>query len=183
LIAIVNPVFDEFKKTRGDPPDQGRRTLRSERRLDAGLKLAREAMNHNLSIAAAVGLSALLIASAAAQTPSAGQANGAATATFTVPAGSLQKVQNAWRGRMLIGAPVFNNVGQRIATINDLLITDDGMVDRVVLSVTQPPACRSALHPVPFRAEPECRNARWTESAAPDPDCDRRNQAVWRNAA
>jgi hypothetical protein len=38
---------------------------------------------------------------------------------------------------MLIGSPVFNDVGQRIATINDLLITDNGIVDRVVLSVTQ----------------------------------------------
>jgi hypothetical protein len=52
-------------------------------------------MNNNLSIAAAVGLSALLIVSAAAQTPSAGQANGAATTTISVPDGSLQKAQNA----------------------------------------------------------------------------------------
>jgi hypothetical protein len=138
LIAIVNPVSDEFRKMRGDQPDQGSRTPRSERRFDADFKLAREAMNHNLAIAAAIGLSALLIASAAAQTPSAGQANGAATTTITVPAGSLQKVQNAWRGRMLIGSPVFNDVGQRIATINNLLTTDDYMVDRVVLPVTQP---------------------------------------------
>jgi sporulation protein YlmC with PRC-barrel domain len=48
--------------------------------------------------------------------------------------------------RSLIGTPVFNDMGQRIATISDLLITDDGMVDRVVVSVTQ----RRKLLAVPF---------------------------------
>jgi hypothetical protein len=35
----------------------------------------------------------------------------------------------------LIGTAVFNDNNQRIATINDLLITDDGRVDQVVLAV------------------------------------------------
>jgi PRC-barrel domain len=35
----------------------------------------------------------------------------------------------------LLGTAVFNDNGQRIATINDLLITDDGRVDQVVLAV------------------------------------------------
>jgi hypothetical protein len=92
-------------------------------------------MNLSRSIAAAVVLAGLLIVSATAQTPSPGQGDGTTTTAITVPAGSLRKTQNGWRGRMLIGAPVFNDSGQQIATINDLLITDDGMVDRVVLSV------------------------------------------------
>jgi hypothetical protein len=95
-------------------------------------------MIQNRSISAAVGLTGLLIASAVAQTPSAGQGDGTPTTTVTVPAGSLQRTQNAWRARTLIGTPVFNDNGQRIATIADLLIGDAGAVDRVVLSVTQP---------------------------------------------
>jgi hypothetical protein len=80
----------------------------------------------NRSIVAAVVLASLLIASATAQTPS-GQGDGTATTAITVPAGSLRKTENTWRGRMLIGTPVFNDSGQQITTINDLLITNDGM--------------------------------------------------------
>jgi hypothetical protein len=94
-------------------------------------------MNQNRTFVAAVGLIALLNAAASAQTPAAGPAGGVPAATVTVPTGSLQKAQNAWRGRTLIGAPVFNDNRQRIATINELLINDDGMVDKVVLSVAQ----------------------------------------------
>jgi hypothetical protein len=95
-------------------------------------------MHLDRSIVAAAGLAGLLIASAAAQTPPTGQGDGTPGSSVTVPTGSLQRAQNAWRGRTLIGTPVFNDNGQRVATINDLLITDAGMVDRVVLSVTQP---------------------------------------------
>src|SRR5215468_9202245 len=90
-------------------------------------------MNRKRSIGAAIGLTVLLITSAAAQTPT-GQGDGAAPAV-TVARGSALRVQNNWRGRTLIGTPVFDDHGQRIATIDDLLITDDGKVDRVVLSV------------------------------------------------
>ena len=101
-------------------------------------------MNQKRSIGAAIGLTALLITSAAAQTPTA-QSDGAAPAV-TVARGSLLKVQNNWRGRALIGTPVFDDNGQRIATIGDLLITDDGKVDSVVLSVRG----RRQLVAVPF---------------------------------
>ena len=99
-------------------------------------------MNKGCSITAVVGLAALLITSVAAQTPS-GQGDGTAPATGS--AGSPQKGQNAWRGRILIDTPVFNDNGQWIATIDDLLVTDEGVVDRVVLSVT-----RRKLVAVPF---------------------------------
>ena len=87
-------------------------------------------MNRKRSIGAAIGLTALLIASAAAQTPT-GLGDGAAPAV-TIARGSLLRVQNNWRGTALIGTLVFDDHGQRIATIGDLLITDDGKVDRVV---------------------------------------------------
>ena len=95
---------------------------------------------------AAIWLMALFMAStAAAQTPSAGDGDTTAT-TVTVPAGSLQRVQNSWRGRRLIGTSVFGDNGEQIAIVNDLLITDDGMVRLVVLAVTQ----RRQLVAVPF---------------------------------
>jgi hypothetical protein len=61
--------------------------------------------------------------------------------------GTAQKSQNNWRGRTLLGTAVFNDNGQRIATINDLLITDDGRVDQVVLAVRR---MRGKLVAVPF---------------------------------
>ena len=63
-------------------------------------------MNRKHSIGAAIGVTVLLITSAAAQTPTA-QGDGAAPAV-TVTRGSLLKVQNNWRGRALIGTPVFD---------------------------------------------------------------------------
>jgi hypothetical protein len=104
-------------------------------------------MNRNRTFAAAVGLTVLLIATAMAQTPAGGQSDAVSTTAVTVPRGWLERAQNAWRGQTLIGAPVFNDNRQRIATINDLLINDDGVVDRVVLLVTQ----RRQLVVVAFR--------------------------------
>jgi hypothetical protein len=87
-------------------------------------------MNGKRSIGTAIGLTALLITSAAAQSPT-GLSDGPAAAV-TIARGSLLRVQNNWRGTALIGTLVFDDHGQRIATIGDLLITDDGKVDRVV---------------------------------------------------
>jgi sporulation protein YlmC with PRC-barrel domain len=67
-------------------------------------------------------------------------------AAASVPAGSLERVQNAWRARSLLGASVFNENGQRVATVRDLLLTDDAKVDRVVLAV----GSRHRLVAVPF---------------------------------
>jgi sporulation protein YlmC with PRC-barrel domain len=67
--------------------------------------------------------------------------------TATAPAGTLQKAKNSWRGRTLLGAAVFNDNGQRVGTVNDLLITDDGRVDQVVLSVGR---VRGKFVAVPF---------------------------------
>ena len=109
-------------------------------------------MNRIRSIGAAIGLTALLITSAAAQPPT-GLGDGAAPAV-TVARGSLLRVQNNWRGRALIGTPVFDDHGQRIATIDDLLITDDGKVDSGALCEGTPAVGCGLLPAAPFGAEP-----------------------------
>ncbi len=90
-------------------------------------------MNRVCSIGFVAALAAVLVAPCHAQP--AGQPGAARQATPVLTAGTAQKSQNAWRGRTLIGTAVFNDNNQRIATINDLLITDGGRVDQVVLAV------------------------------------------------
>ena len=115
-------------------------------KLDAeGCRIVKVLADAIIAIAAAVVLAALLTTSAVAQTPSSDKGDGTSATAITVPSGSSQKAQNIWRGRRLIGTRVFNDHGVWIATIDDILITDDGMVDRVVLSVT-----RRRLVVVPF---------------------------------
>ena len=89
-------------------------------------------MNLIRAIAIAAAFEGLLVAPCHAQ-----QAGppGPARQAATLTAGTAQKSQNNWRGRTLIGTAVFNDSNQRIATINDLLITEDGRVDQVVLAV------------------------------------------------
>ncbi|MBV8590390.1 MAG: PRC-barrel domain-containing protein [Acetobacteraceae bacterium] len=117
---------------------------------------------HSAGIAAALRI--VLGWPALPQTPpsSASSAPGGTSPAATsaiVPSGSAQKSQNDWRGRTLIGTPVFNDTGQRMATINDLLITDDGKVDRVILLLRRE---RGKLVAVPFNELhflPSTRNA------------------------
>ena len=68
--------------------------------------------------------------------PSSAQSNQTTQAVDSVPAGSLQRVDSDWPARRMIGASVFNERGQRVATIRELLITDDGKVDRAVLAIS-----------------------------------------------
>src|SRR5262249_46613721 len=112
--------------------------------LDLGYHIVKVLVDAIFAIASAVVLAALLTTSTVAQTPSAGQGDGTSATGNTVSSGS-QAAQNAWRGRMLIGTRVLNDHGVWIATIDDILITDDGMVDRIVLSVA-----RRRLVAVPF---------------------------------
>ena len=102
-------------------------------------------MNQGCFLAAA-GLVALLIAPAIAQTPSVAPGDAATKPIITVPSGGLQRVQGAWRGRRLIGTPVFGDDGEQLAIVSDLMITDNGVVDKVVLSAT----LRRRLVAVPF---------------------------------
>lgn len=82
-------------------------------------------------LATFVGIGLLVVRPSVAQTP----APAPPAASVVVPAGSLERVHNAWRARALLGASVFNDNGQRVASIRDLLLTDDAKVDRVVLAV------------------------------------------------
>jgi hypothetical protein len=82
-------------------------------------------------LATFVGIGLFAVHLSLAQTPAPTQP----AAPTSVPAGSLEKVQNTWPARGLIGASVFNDNRQRVATVRDLLLTDEGKVDRVVLAV------------------------------------------------
>jgi len=101
-------------------------------------------MSRFRSIGITAALAALMAMPCQAQQPA---QPGAAGQTATLSAGTAQKSQNNWRGRTLIGTAVFNDSNQRIATINDLLITEDGRVDQVVLAVRR---MRGKLVTVPF---------------------------------
>ena len=68
--------------------------------------------------------------------PSSAQSNKTVQVVDSVPAGSIQKIDGDWPARTVIGTSVFNEHGQRVATIRELLITDDGRVDRVVLAIS-----------------------------------------------
>jgi sporulation protein YlmC with PRC-barrel domain len=92
-------------------------------------------MNRIRSIGIIAAFAALLVAPCQAQPAGQPGATSQKQAARVLAAGTAQKTQNNWRGRTLIGTAVFNDNGQRIATINDLLITDDGRVDQVVLAV------------------------------------------------
>ena len=101
----------------------------------------------------AAGLAAMLSAPALAQ-PGPAPAGTPATANppaagseATVPFGSVQRNQDEWRGRTLIGATVLDDNGRRLGTINDLLITDDHRIDKAILSVGR---VRRNLVAVPF---------------------------------
>lgn len=109
-------------------------------------------MDRFRSIGIVAGLAALLVAPSLAQAPPASPPRAAANqqpaaGNASVPVGSVLKSQNDWRGRTVIGAAVFGDNGRRIATINDLLITDDGRVDQVILSLGR---VRSKFVAVPF---------------------------------
>jgi len=87
-------------------------------------------MSPILLVATCAGIGLLVANPALAQTPAPAQP----VAPFSIP-GSLERVQNTWPARYLIGASVFNDNGQRVATVRDLLLTDDGKIDRVVLAI------------------------------------------------
>ena len=90
-------------------------------------------MSPLLLLATFAGVGFLLVNPTLAQSPTATQP--APRSEASVPAGSLERVQNAWPVRNLMGASVFNDSGQRVAAVRDLLLTDDGKVDRVLLAV------------------------------------------------
>ncbi len=59
----------------------------------------------------------------------------ATSAQTTTANGSLQMSHNAWRSTKLDGATVYNDQGNNIGTIDDMLLDSQGKVSNVVLSV------------------------------------------------
>ena len=60
---------------------------------------------------------------------------GAVTTSNTAPNGSLEKYQGKLRTSELVGANVYNDQGNSIGTVNDLLAGDNGQIQNAVLSV------------------------------------------------
>jgi sporulation protein YlmC with PRC-barrel domain len=80
-------------------------------------------ISHVKSVALAAALGAIM-------------ASGAAQAQIPAKAsGSLEQTHGEWRASLLDGATVYNEHGDTIGTINDLLIDQKGEVANVVLSV------------------------------------------------
>jgi sporulation protein YlmC with PRC-barrel domain len=56
-------------------------------------------------------------------------------AASTAPAGKQHQAGGMWRASTLVGATVYNQSGEAIGTITDLLIRTQGQVGQVVISV------------------------------------------------
>ncbi len=121
------------------------------------------------SFSAAVALAGALALPALAQTsavqtttlsppPSGAGATGAVTKG---PAGTLHTTHGMWRSANLVGATVYNDSGEMIGKIANLLITPQGSVSMAVLSVGGFLGVDAKLVAVPFYAlkfEPSVNN-------------------------
>ena len=67
------------------------------------------------------------------------------------PNGSLEKTKGDWRGSELVGATVYNEQGNSVGTISDLLVGSDGSVSNAILSVGGFLGVGSKLVEVPFK--------------------------------
>lgn len=82
--------------------------------------------------------------------------------TSNQPNGSLEKSHGAWRVGKLDGATVYNGQGDDIGTIDDLLMSSDGKISKVVISVGGFLGIGDKLVEVPFsklRFEPSQSNS------------------------
>ncbi len=86
----------------------------------------------------------------------------AAMATNTKgPSGSLQKYNDEWRTSKLVGATVYNNNGDSIGTVDDLLTDDSGKITQAVISTGSVLGMGGKLVAVPFdqlKFEPSAGN-------------------------
>jgi len=67
------------------------------------------------------------------------------------PNGSLVETNGDWRCSELVGATVYDDQGDSIGTVNDLLLSPDGVVSNAVLSVGGFLGMGSKLIEVPFK--------------------------------
>jgi sporulation protein YlmC with PRC-barrel domain len=120
------------------------------------------------ALGAAASVAALLATPAFAQQPSANAptasptvsppsnsaapstARSSSIATSHPVGGTLQKSHGSWRSSKLIGATVYNDQGDSIGTIDDLLIGDDGKISNAVIAVGGFVGLGSKLVEVPF---------------------------------
>lgn len=77
---------------------------------------------------------------------------GGTTAVAKGPAGTLHQTHGMWRSAALVGATVYNDSGQAIGEVSNLLITPQGKVSMAVLSVGGFLGVDSKLVEVPFGA-------------------------------
>ncbi len=97
----------------------------------------------------------------------------AVSATAANANGSLQMDHNAWRATKLNGAKVYNDQGNNIGTIDDMLLDSQGKVSNVVLSVGGFLGMGSRYVEVPFsklKFEPSKGNNTTTGTAANNHD-------------
>ncbi len=92
----------------------------------------------------------------------------APSAMSAKPDGSLQQSHDAWRATKLDGATVYNDQGNSVGSINDMLLDSTGKVSNVVLSVGGYLGMDSRYVEVPFsklKFEPSRGNGATSSSA------------------
>ena len=67
------------------------------------------------------------------------------------PNGALTKTHGDWRSSSIVGATVYNDQGDSVGTIDDLLVSTDGSIQNVVISVGGFLGIGSKLVEVPFK--------------------------------
>ena len=94
---------------------------------------------HGPAAAVAVLAAALAPGASGQQQPTAPApaAPGAERTTTAAPAeaGRLQRAHGAWRASRIVGAAVYDEHGERIGSVDDLLVGQDGRISEAVLSV------------------------------------------------
>ena len=84
--------------------------------------------------------------------------------------GTLQQSHGEWRASKLVGATVYNENGQSVGSVDDLLIGQDHKIDQAVVSVGGFLGIGSKLVAVPFdqlKIEHSTTGANRTEAAPP----------------
>ena len=120
-------------------------------------------LGYTTNVLAAAGLSIVFSHAALAQSnsssssasnpPAASSGNGSTMALGDkAPSGSLVKSSGDWRSSEIVGATVYNDQGDSVGTVNDLLVSPDGTVSKAVLSVGGFLGLGSKLVEVPFNS-------------------------------
>jgi sporulation protein YlmC with PRC-barrel domain len=124
------------------------------------------------TILGCVGLSVVLAAPAFAQQATSNATVATNQQATNAPNGSLQKYHDKWRASKLVGANVYNQNGQTVGSIDDLLVGEDGKISDAVLSVGGFLGIGGKLVSVPFdqfKFEESRRSTAVNDMAAPAP--------------